>query len=548
MVPNFKIRTRFILLLWLFIAGFAIFGGWTFKTINELKVNGPLYERIVQSKDLIADILPPPEYIIESYLVSLQLVDAQDAAKQDVLIQRLKTLKADYDNRYQFWQSEKLEAPLNDIFLKQAHEPALAFYKLVQDEFIPAVQKGDRETAMNVLGKINLAYDAHRKIIDQVVDMANKRAENDEAAAKSRIAISLWSLAAILLVSLALAVGVAMLIMRGILKPLQEAVYIAKTVASGDLRNQIAVTSTDETGQLLQSLKDMNESLVRIVSQVRVGTNAISDASSQIAAGNLDLSIRTEKQAHSLAETASSMEELTDTVRQNADSATQATMLAETASGVAGKGGEVVDQVVLTMGSIDASAKKIVDIISVIDGIAFQTNILALNAAVEAARAGEQGRGFAVVASEVRNLAQRSATAAKEIKALIGNSVEQVGIGTQLVDQAGSTMQDVVASVQRVSHNIREIASASQSQNAGIQQVNATIAQMDETTQQNAALVEQAAAAAESLHQQAESLRDIVSVFKLADESSAFGEMAINARRAPNLTLISGSAVKKLAG
>jgi methyl-accepting chemotaxis protein len=286
-------------------------------------------------------------------------------------------------------------------------------------------------------------------------------------------------------------------------------------VADGDLTGTIVVTSKDETGQLLQALQDMNNGLVRIVTQVRMGTDTIATASSQIATGNLDLSSRTEEQASSLEETASSMEELTSTVKQNADNARQSNQLAMTASEVAVRGGAVVSQVVETMGSINDSANKIVDIIGVIDGIAFQTNILALNAAVEAARAGEQGRGFAVVASEVRNLAQRSASAAKEIKTLIDDSVEKVGTGSRLVNEAGATMGEVVESVRRVTDIMSEITAASQEQTDGIEQINQAVMQMDQVTQKNAALVEEAAAAAESLQDQASNLLQVVSVFKL---------------------------------
>ncbi|SFD54863.1 methyl-accepting chemotaxis protein [Massilia yuzhufengensis] len=300
---------------------------------------------------------------------------------------------------------------------------------------------------------------------------------------------------------------------RSITRPLVHAVSLAQQVASGDLTAEIEVTSRDEVGDLLAALKVMNGSLRKTVTEVRMGTDAIVTASQQIASGNLDLSARTEQQASSLEETASSMEELTSTVRQNSDSARQANMLALSAWEIAVRGGDVVAQVVSTMASINASSKQIRDIIGVIDSIAFQTNILALNAAVEAARAGEQGRGFAVVASEVRNLAQRSAGAAKEIRTLITDSVSKVDAGGRLVDEAGSTMQEIVQGITRVTDIMSGIASASAEQTAGIEQVNAAITQMDSVTQHNAALVEEAAAAAESLQDQAATLAQLVSTF-----------------------------------
>ena len=298
------------------------------------------------------------------------------------------------------------------------------------------------------------------------------------------------------------------------------AVQVAGAIAAGELSGQIDTRSGDKAS-LLFAMEAMRASLVRIVGQVRSGTDTIATASNQIAMGNLDLSSRTEQQASSLEETASSMEELTSTVKQNADNARQANVLAMSASDVAQRGGAVVSKVVDTMASINDSSRKIVDIIGVIDGIAFQTNILALNAAVEAARAGEQGRGFAVVASEVRNLAQRSAAAAKEIKTLINDSVDKVDAGGKLVDQAGVTMTDIVQSITRVTDIMSEIASASMEQTMGIEQINSAISQMDEVTQQNAALVEEAAAAAAAMQEQAAMLSEVVSVFKLGDQAAA---------------------------
>jgi methyl-accepting chemotaxis protein len=329
----------------------------------------------------------------------------------------------------------------------------------------------------------------------------------------------------ILMIVVITVIGSAWMI-RSIRQPLVHAVDLANRIAQGDLTTHPETTRGDELGDMMRALKTMNDSLSMVVSQVRTGAESVVTSSSEIAAGNMDLSSRTEQQAGSLEETASSMEELTATVKQNAENARHANQLAGSASEVAVKGGEVVSQVVTTMATINDSSRKIVDIIGVIDGIAFQTNILALNAAVEAARAGEQGRGFAVVASEVRSLAQRSAAAAKEIKALIDDSVEKVHAGAKLVDHAGSTMEEIVQSVRRVTDLIGEITAASQEQTAGIEQVNQAISHMDQATQQNAALVEQAAAASSAMQDQATNLTRVVSVFKLDAETTAMAATA----------------------
>ena len=403
----------------------------------------------------------------------------------------------------------------------------LAAIAQVQAKFLPAqdafgklvLEERKDEAMVKFMFSLRPQQAKYFEQLDQYIAYQNAamtQAGEAAAALTRRTQLLVLALAA---VAAAISLGVAFLATRSITRPLNQVVDIARRVADGDLRSEIRADTRDETGQMMQALQHMNASLMRIVAEVRAGTDAMAAASNAIANGNLDLSNRTEQQAAALGHTAGSMRELTDTVQQNADNARQANQLAARASDVAEQGGTVVARVIDTMGSITASSQKIVDIIGVIDSIAFQTNILALNAAVEAARAGEQGRGFAVVASEVRNLAQRSAAAAREIKDLIGDSVDKVREGSTLVEQAGATMQDVVASVRRVTDIMAEITAASMEQSAGIAQVSRNVVEMDQGTQENAALVEEAAAAAAAMQEQAAQLAQAVSIFKLADEA-----------------------------
>ncbi|GLR14424.1 hypothetical protein GCM10007907_32140 [Chitinimonas prasina] len=376
------------------------------------------------------------------------------------------------------------------------------------------------EATVMLHGPLKAAQDKLEAAVSEFIEfqMAAAAEKYDEAYANYLFARNL--MIAVAVIALLIGIVAGWMITGSVVQPIRQAVALAEGVAAGDLTQKIETDRNDETGQLIKALRAMNDGLLQIVGDIRTSVETINTASQEIAAGNIDLSQRTEEQAASLEETAASMEELTSTVKQNAENAREANRLAEGASGIAQKGGEAVGQVVTTMAEINESSKKIVDIIGVIDGIAFQTNILALNAAVEAARAGEQGRGFAVVAGEVRSLAQRSAAAAKEIKSLIGDSVERVTVGTAQVDRAGITMEEVVGSIRKVTGIMGDISNASAEQSSGIEQVNTAVTQMDEVTQQNAALVEEAAAAAGSLQDQARLLMEAVNRFKLDDVRS----------------------------
>ncbi|TRW90694.1 methyl-accepting chemotaxis protein [Candidatus Methylobacter oryzae] len=736
------IEMRFTVILGTLIAGFALFGFSTYKAMNTLNVNGPVYQRIVQGKDLIADVLPPPEYIIESYLLALQLTQIIDSAEIDTLVTRFQTLKAEYESRHRYWLDQPLEQELQTPLLQTSYQAARNFYNEAEHHFLPAIQSSDRNGSLDSLQNMHRAYEQHRAAIDQVVKFTTARNTADEAQAQDTIHRYGIALTGIFAFSVALAVALTIVISRSIVRQLggepNDVTALAENIAAGNLDNVIAIKAND-TGSLLATMKNMQQQLLErittdrkiadealriktaldsisanvmiadnnhtiiymnpavhtmlrlaendirksmphfdfnkllgssidtfhknpahqqellanfnstlrseitiagrtfylvanpitdqrgdklgvvvewkdrtsevgieqevakivnsavqgdftqrfdlqgkegffrelsiainqlmqtsesglqevarvlealsrgdltetiandysgtfgqlkddsnttveklkaIINQIKNTSDSINAAAKEIAAGNDDLSHRTEQQAASLEQTAASMEELTSAVHNNAANAQQANRLAVDASDIADKGVEAVGQVVTTMNDINESSHKIGEIISVIDDIAFQTNILALNAAVEAARAGEQGKGFAVVAVEVRNLAQRAATAAGEIKHLIDDSVGKVAVGSKLVAQAGLTMEEIAASVRGVTEMMAAITSASAEQSSGIEQVNRAIAQMDSVTQQNAALVEQASASAELLEEQAQNLAAIMSSFKVDD-------------------------------
>ena len=513
---NLKISRKLVFSSALLLAMMAALGLFAIAQLRSLNAS---------TEDVVLNWMPSA--IVSSALntdtsdfriLALQHVATLDGAAMETIDRKITALAATIErdrSAYARLIASPEEKKLFDSFGASWNAYLLENKKLLE---LSRNNQNNEATAL-LNGDSQKMFDAASAELFKLVEL-NKAGgkQAGERSAQVYASARAWIVAS-MAIALVLGMVMALWLARMVSAPLERALRVARTVAAGDLSSNIEVRSTDEAGLLMAALKEMNANLLRIVGDVRTGTDTIATASKQISAGNLDLSSRTEQQASSLEETASSMEELTSTVKQNADNARQATLLAETASSVAVKGGTVVSQVVATMGTINASSNKIVDIISVIDGIAFQTNILALNAAVEAARAGEQGRGFAVVASEVRNLAQRSAGAAREIKELIGNSVEQVDIGARLVEQAGSTMTEIVDSVRRVSDIMNEISTASHEQTVGIEQINEAITQMDTVTQQNAALVEEAAAAAAALQEQAQVLQEAVSVFELGSHA-----------------------------
>jgi methyl-accepting chemotaxis protein len=483
------------------------------------------------AKDVVADILPPPLYLIEMRLVLSQVSEGSMPLGQAQA--EFKRLQTEYEGRVDYWRTHPPYG-LEGKLLGTQHQEGQAFIVAAGKVLALIAAGGDAAAVQVAMKSTHQTYLAHRAGVDATVKESVAFTDAAIANYDARITTTQWAQGTGLALISVLLIGFGVWIRRSIWSAVggepAMAASVARSVAEGNLTANVPVESGDQRS-IMAALKEMQTNLVNTVRSVRENAEGVSTASAEIADGNHDLSARTESQASSLEQTASSMEELSSAVKQNADSARQANQLAMSASVVAVKGGQVVAQVVETMTGINDASRKISEIISVIDGIAFQTNILALNAAVEAARAGEQGRGFAVVASEVRSLAGRSADAAKEIKNLINASVERVEQGTALVDQAGVTMTEVVNSIKRVTDIMGEISAASDEQASGVAQVGEAVTHMDQVTQQNAALVEEMAAAASSLKSQALELVHTVAVFKLGSANDPFGS-AVTLRHA----------------
>jgi methyl-accepting chemotaxis protein len=519
-IKNLKVGSRLALGFGAVLLMLAIMSGLSIYSLGQLANNTDDIVTVSYPKVLQAQlIMNHNNKIARSLRNALLIRDEKKAAKEMAVV---ADKRKEIDEAMVKLDGMVKSGKGRDLFM--AVQAANAPFNASLDDVLRLRREGNVDGAVDeMLGKMRALQLTYMDAIDALIAHQSANMENARLDAENTFTQSRNLAIALGLVSLALGAALAWLISRQLLRQLggepTDVASIAGQIASGDLAVPITLRGGDQTS-LLFAIQGMRDSLADIVGQVRSGADSIVTAATEIASGNMDLSSRTEQQAGSLEETASSMEELTATVKQNTENTRQANMLARSASDIAVQGGVVVADVVHTMEAINESAKKIVDIISVIDGIAFQTNILALNAAVEAARAGEQGRGFAVVAQEVRVLAHRSASAAKEIKALIDDSVSKVGAGTQLVGEAGATMEKIVAAVQSVTAIMGEISTANNEQEAGIEQINHAIAEMDTVTQQNAALVEEAAAAAEAQQDQANQLVQLVSVFKLASDTS----------------------------
>ncbi len=518
LIGNLRIRTKLGCLIGILLLGFVGFGAFGEHVLTTVAVNGPVYLSVVHGHELIGDVIPPAVNLLPAYLIVLQMLEEPDRAKLEKLVQRGQQLRGEYEAREQFWSTQLSDGPLKDSLAK-AQAPATRFFDARDRDFTPAVLAANiPQASVAIHDTLDPAYEEHRAVVEHIVTLG--RAANDStehwAANYVRTRVSVFVLIGVgllLLVSLSGA-----LIARSISRPVHGAIAIMQRAAEGDLTQRWQVTTTDEIGELAHWFNVALDRIHGLVAQVKHTTTAVAGAAQQLAGASLHLSSGCQEQASSLEETAASLEQITGTVKESADNAKQVTQLAAGARHSAERGGEVVSEAVASIKEIAASSTRIAEIITVVDEIAFQTNILALNAAVEAARAGEHGRGFAVVATEVRNLAKRSSEAAKEIKGLIHESSQRVATGSELVIKSGQTLRELVASVQQVSDLIADIAAAAQEQAIGIAQVNTAVTQMDQVVQATAAQTEELSATSQSLASQATEVERLVNQFRVAHE------------------------------
>jgi len=542
-LENLQIRTQLFLLGGIMIAGLVFFGVMSIYTIEEIKVNGPVYTRIVQGKDLIADILPPPEYILESYLTVMQIADESDQDKQKVWMEKLKSLRKEYDERHEFWQKDLSEGPLKEILLKKSYEPAKAFYEKVEKEFLPAILSRDAEKTKMVKAELTKTYETHRHAIDELIKIANERNKSDEAFASATNRRRITLLIAIVCLTVVSGVVAALFITRNITKPLIEATTASEELARGNLTVVIKERGTNETGRLLASMEKMVEGTRRMITGVKASANSVASASHGLSAGADQLAKGGMAQMERTSQVATASEEMSQTsldIAKNAGSISESALnmvrTAENGSIIVNRSVAEVKTIAKTVAKssefvkgLGSQSEKIGEIVQVINDIANQTNLLALNAAIEAARAGDSGRGFAVVAEEVKKLAERTSKSTKEIGEMIGsiksgvdNAVDSmdeasrsVEAGVELSSKAGTALTEIVTSSSNLQSMVQQIAAAIEEMNSTTDQIAKDIEEVADVTKDSSHTAEQVTQAALELRTLSETLENSVSEFKI---------------------------------
>jgi methyl-accepting chemotaxis protein len=514
------IRAKLYSLIGIFFLALCAVWLVAMRGMNQVKIGGEQYTALSSTKDLVADILPPPVYVVEPYLVVLQAANEADPEARRKDLEHLRKLRATYDERFTFWSKQLSGREEGQrAILARANDDAGKFFAIIDRDFAPALAAGDLPKAQQIAyGPLKARYEGHRSSIDELVGVATARSERAEREAQSVVSFASVTTIVAALLALAVCSVLGWFLSRDIGLRLDATVKSMRLVAAGDLTARVQVRGSDELADAGTCFNDLAQQMDDGMGRIRQVAGDVAAAASELSSAADQISNGAQAQAAQLEETAANIEEITSTVRQNAGNAQQASQLSEGSREVAETGGRVVGSAISAMGDINAASDRIANIIATINEIAFQTNLLALNAAVEAARAGDQGRGFAVVATEVRNLAQRSAAAAREIKALIQDSVQKVDRGAELVTNSGETLQDIVASVKRVTDIVSEIAAASREQATGVEQVNSAMSQMGAITQANAAQTEELSATASSMADLGRTLSELVGRFRVTAE------------------------------
>jgi methyl-accepting chemotaxis protein len=510
-----KISQQLSFVVFLFVSGFFIFAGLSYITLIKYSVNGPVYDQVVKGKDLIADVLPPPVNLLESYLIVHQMSDDMDDSHRESLMQKMHLLKKEYMTRHEFWKNQNLEKDISTYLLQESYVPTKDFYDIFFDKLVPAVKSKNAKDFALILQDLEKKYQLHQQALQKVVKLTTEQNQKLEATTASHLRNSKMIEIVVFALIIISATFVAFFIVRRITKSLNHIKSVIESMASNDFTSNIQVFSQDEIGEVLKSLILLQQKISQVLQQVVSNINATKLTAGEMASGNLDLSNRTESQAGVVQNMNAAIATFAKTLEVNEGQVSDIDKQMKDAVSVAKNASDNINVLLKAMNIIQEYSKKALDMVSVIDGIAFQTNILALNAAVEAAHAGEQGRGFSVVASEVRNLAQHSTSAAKEIQNLITASVEVTKNGFDLANQAGAIMQQLLSVVNTVSEGMVVITVESQNQTITIHRIVQSIEQIDETTQQNAALVEEAASIAANLEQETQALGEAVSIFKV---------------------------------